>query len=114
MHLFLLLLLSLGCYQKRSRSRHPASVLILVNYARRPKNLKDLIITGELHENTVRKDFAMSERVAILDAIERQRKGGNLPPYQKGKKSRDITALYTGVSERQLSKEKLVVKAAAL
>lgn len=33
------------------------------------------IITGELHENVVRKDFIMSERIAILEEIESQRLG---------------------------------------
>jgi hypothetical protein len=82
-------------------------------------NLDDLL-KGELHENAVRKDFTTSERVAILEDIERQRigyrqgKGGNLPPFQeqnKGKKSRDIAAQYAGVSPRQLQKEKKLVQA---
>jgi ParB family chromosome partitioning protein len=83
-------------------------------------NLND-IIKGEFHENVVRKDFTMSERVAILEEVERQRighrpgKGGKLPPFQKenkGKKSRDIVSEYTGVSPRQLQKEKKIVEAA--
>jgi ParB/Sulfiredoxin domain len=85
--------------------------------------LKDLI-KGEFIENSVRKNFTVSERVAILEEIESQRighrqsknnakKGGNLPPFpfllQKGKKSRNIVAEYTGISPRQLSTEKKVI-----
>ena len=35
------------------------------------------IADGEYHENEVRKDFTVSERVAILETIERRRSGGN-------------------------------------
>lgn len=81
------------------------------------------IVTGELHENIARKDFTMSERFAILDEIERQRighkiskaKGDKLSPFQKdskGRKSRSIVSQFTGISEGQLQKEKLILKAA--
>ena len=61
----------------------------------------------------------MSERVAILEEIEKRRighrpgKGGNLPPFQqenKGKKSRDIAAKYFGISSTQVQKEKRIVE----
>jgi DNA methylase/ParB-like nuclease domain len=87
-------------------------------------NIKE-IIAGELHENVARKDFTMSERIAILEEIERQRighktsktkgKGDKLTPFQlqyKARKSRRIVSEFTGVSEGQLSKEKLMVRAA--
>jgi ParB-like nuclease domain/DNA methylase len=80
------------------------------------------IIAGELYENLARKDFTMSERIAILEEIERQRighktskaKGDNLTLFQKehkSMKSRTIVSEYTGISEGQLAKEKLIVKA---
>jgi ParB-like chromosome segregation protein Spo0J len=77
------------------------------------------IIKGEFYENVIRKDFTVSERVAILEEIERQRighklaKGDKLSPFQKqekGKKSRDIVARYTGIGPVQLSKEKKIVQ----
>jgi ParB/RepB/Spo0J family partition protein len=85
-------------------------------------NIKEMV-AGELHENFARKDFAMSERIAILEEIERQRirhkvskiKGDNLSPFQlqhKTKKSRSIVSEMTGISEGKLSKEKLIVRAA--
>jgi ParB/RepB/Spo0J family partition protein len=37
-------------------------------------NIKE-IIAGELYENLARKDFTMSERIAILEEIEKQRIG---------------------------------------
>jgi hypothetical protein len=78
------------------------------------------LIDGELAENIVRKDFSFSERQAILQEVEnrrighRQKKGSNLQPFQeqnKGKKSVNIVADYTGTSPRQLSKEKTIVQA---
>lgn len=81
----------------------------------------DNIVKGEFHENAVRKEFTLSERVAILEEVERQRighrteKGVKFTPFQeeeKDKKSRDIVAQYTGVSNVQLSKEKKIVEAA--
>jgi 16S rRNA G966 N2-methylase RsmD len=83
-------------------------------------NLDD-IIKGEFHENAVRKGFTLSERVAILQEIEkrrlghRQRKDSNLESFQrenKDKRSVDIVAKYTGVSQGQLAKEKKIVEMA--
>ena len=77
-------------------------------------NLDD-IIKGEFHENAVRKGFTLSERVAILLEIEkrrlghRQKKDSNLESFQtenKDKRSVDIVANYTGVSQGQLANEK--------
>jgi hypothetical protein len=75
------------------------------------------IIKGELIENTARKDFTFSERQTILQEIEARRIGhrvpkqkvSNLQTFQKdnkGKPSVNIVADYTGISPRQLSKEK--------
>jgi ParB/RepB/Spo0J family partition protein len=81
--------------------------------------LKD-IIKGEFVENSARKDFTFSERQAILEEIESKRighktpKGAKLAPFQeqeKGKKSRELVAKYTGVSPAQLSKEKTIFQA---
>lgn len=80
----------------------------------------DDIVRGELIENEARKAFTVSERVAILEYIEskrlghRQKKGVNLPPLsfqeqEKGKKSRDIVANYTGIKPGQLSRDKKLV-----
>ena len=83
-------------------------------------NLDD-IIKGEFHENTVRKGFTLSERVAILLEIEkkrlghRQKKDSKLESFQrenKDKRSVDIVAKYTGVSQGQLAKEKKIVEMA--
>jgi len=80
------------------------------------------IIKGEFIENSAREDFTFSERQAILKEIEKQRLGhkvskekvSNLQTFQKdnkGKPSVDIVSEYTGVSPRQLSKEKKIVQA---
>jgi len=70
-------------------------------------------------ENNARKSFTTSERVAILEEIERRRighrpgKGANLDPFQqqmKGKKSRVIVGKFTDVSPAQLAKEKQLVE----
>jgi ParB-like nuclease domain len=93
-------------YKKLGRKEIPCRVL----------NISDLI-KGEFIENTARKDFTFSERQAILQEIERQRIGhrvskessANLQTFQKdnkGKPSVNIVADYTGLSPRQLSKEK--------
>lgn len=77
----------------------------------------DDIVKGELIENIARKDFTFSERQAILEEIESKRIGhrvskkkvSNLQTFQqnnKGKASVNIVAEYTGISPRQLSKEK--------
>jgi|GEM_PF-6879547 hypothetical protein len=65
----------------------------------------------------------MSERIVIEEGIQQQRIGhrvskervANCTSFQierKGQKSRSIVAQFTGISKRQLSKEKLIVKVA--
>jgi ParB/RepB/Spo0J family partition protein len=71
-------------------------------------NLDD-IVKGELHENTVRMDFKFSERIAILQEIERQR--SNLERDNKGRRSAEIVSDYVDVSPAQLYKEKKVFQA---
>lgn len=66
------------------------------------------IIKGELDENTVRMDFKFSERVAILQEIERQR--SKLERDNKGKRSAEIAATLTNSSPAQLYKEKKVLQ----
>lgn len=86
-------------------------------------NLQD-IVTGEFHENAIRKSFTLLERRAIRSAIEplekqaaKKRQGG------KGKKqhesseestqrSRDKVADYLGVSFDTLNKEEKIAQAA--
>ncbi len=67
---------------------------------------------GEFHENTMRKDFAISEVAEIIDAVKETRVGhrqsddekdGNLPSYQPGL-TRDIVSKMTGFSTRQIDK----------
>jgi hypothetical protein len=79
------------------------------------------IIKGEFHENAVRKDFTVSERVAILEEIENKRighrpkKDTNLVSFQeenKGTRSIDIASKYTGISTGKLQMEKKIVHAA--
>ena len=76
---------------------------------------------AELHENAVRKDFTVSERIAILEEIEkkrlghRQKKNSNLESFQKenmNRRSVDIVSKFTGASQGQLAKEKKIVDAA--
>jgi N6-adenosine-specific RNA methylase IME4 len=90
------------------------------------------ILYGEREENAMRKDFVLSERVAIADAVAayerkaaRQReakyrgrpskdeakKGGKLPPNSKGK-SRDKAAQAAGSSYKTLDPARAVVEAA--
>jgi ParB-like chromosome segregation protein Spo0J len=98
-------------YKRLGRTEIPAYIIPL-----------DDIIKGELIENTARKDFTFSERQAILEEIESRRIGhrvskekvSNLQTFQqnnKGKPSVNIVADYTGISPRQLSKEKAIVQA---
>jgi hypothetical protein len=66
----------------------------------------DAIILGEFHENEVRKDFTVSERVAIGKALEAlgNRQGqrtdkqlpANLPEVAQGEETRDIAAEKAG------------------
>jgi hypothetical protein len=96
----------IAAYKRLGRGEIPVIVIPLED-----------IIKGQLIENTARKDFTFSERQAILQEIERQRIGhrvskessANLQTFQKdnkGKPSVNIVADYTGISPRQLSKEK--------
>jgi hypothetical protein len=96
----------IAAYKRLGRGEIPVIVIPLED-----------IIKGQLIENTARKDFTFSERQAILQEIERQRIGhrvskessANLQTFQKdnkGKPSVNIMADYTGLSPRQLSKEK--------
>jgi ParB-like chromosome segregation protein Spo0J len=77
---------------------------------------------GEFHENTVRKDFTASERVAIkrfFEPIEKEKaeermKAGKEQPSPKFGRGRasDNIASYTGVSDETLKKEEKIVQAA--
>ncbi len=80
---------------------------------------------GEAAENTVRADFQMSERHAILEALrpieeqaakERQRAGGGIPGSGKlpepGRDTRDRLGAYVGLSGRTVEKLDAVMKAA--
>lgn len=86
--------------------------------------IKDLL-KGELYENNERKNWTISERIAILEEIEsqrlghRQRKDSKLESFptsfqneNKNKRSVDIAAKYLGISQGQLAKEKKIVEAA--
>jgi N6-adenosine-specific RNA methylase IME4 len=76
------------------------------------------IATGEFHENFVRKDFTVSEMVAIKHALEktlaervgRPRKSGRLPEIRGD--TRDIVGRYVGVSGKTLEKAEAIVRAA--
>lgn len=78
--------------------------------------LKELA-KGEFHENFVRKDFTVSEMVAIKRALEpefegrqgRPEKGAESAPLGK---SREVVASYIGVSHDTLTKAEMLVDAA--
>jgi len=82
--------------------------------------LKDIIL-GELHENTVRKGFTISEMVDIQRAIEpeiksktikgRPKKGANFAPLSKGKVRVNV-AKFVGISHTTLKKAEKIVEAA--
>ena len=83
-------------------------------------NLEDLR-KGEIQENLVRKNFTVSEMVAIKRAMEPevsvgQGKRTDLTcgnfPQVKGEKTRDILGSYVGVSGRTLEKAEKIVEAA--
>jgi N6-adenosine-specific RNA methylase IME4/ParB-like chromosome segregation protein Spo0J len=95
-----------------------------------PVNVVDLdaVVRGEFAENTCRKDFTMSEAVAIKRALdplekaaakERQREGGRrggegsgkLPEASKGNAA-DKAAKATGMARRTLEKAEAIVDAA--
>jgi hypothetical protein len=84
--------------------------------------LKDLA-KGELHENTVRKDFTIEEIVAIKRALEpklkeeaekRMKAGRPCAESAQGMrgKTRDITVKFVGVSHDTLAKMEKIVEAA--
>lgn len=104
----------------------------LLSWTEVPVHVVDLaeIVRGEYDENTVRKDFQLTEAVAIAAAVrpieeaaarERQRiagkeggrghKGSGKLPQAKGR-ARDHVARRTGVSGRTLEKAEEVVAAA--
>jgi N6-adenosine-specific RNA methylase IME4 len=89
----------------------------------------DDIAKGEMHENLVRKNFTVSEIVAIKRALEprvreeaKRRKESTIQKGKKGfqrgadsaprSKSRDILAEYAGVSHDTLAKAEEIVKSA--
>ena len=61
-------------------------------------NIQD-IVKGEFIANAVRKDFTTSEKITILEEIERRHighryeKGGKLPPFQEQNKGKKIVIL---------------------
>jgi ParB-like chromosome segregation protein Spo0J len=78
---------------------------------------------GEFHENTIRKDFTASERVAIKRFFEPEEKekakqrmlAGKKQPstnFEEGGESSERIAKYTGVSDETLKKEEKIVLAA--
>lgn len=86
-------------------------------------NIKE-IVRGEFAENTIRKDFTLSEAVAIKRAIEPEIKeqakkqrgtrtdlGAKLAPSSKGK-ARDKVAKLTGKKRTSLAKAEAIVAAA--
>jgi hypothetical protein len=88
-----------------------------------PTEDPDDLVLIQYYENAARKDFTASERVDMLEEIQRRRVGHrvtkerviNLSPFQqqqKGKKSRDIAAECTGVSPLKFQREKTIVQAA--
>ena len=92
-----------------------------------PVNVVDLdsVVRGEFAENTCRKDFTLSEAVAIKRALEplqkvaaRERQGtrtdkhpGKLPTSSKGRAA-DKVAKVTGMARRTLEKAEAIVDAA--
>jgi ParB/RepB/Spo0J family partition protein len=94
----------------------------LLGWTKIPVNVVDLdaVVRGEFAENAIRKDFTLSEAVAIKRAIEpaertaakeRQEGGAKLAQGAKGK-SRDKVAAFTGVSHATLARAEAVVDAA--
>jgi|SRR5579864_132088 len=82
--------------------------------------LKELA-KGEFHENFVRKDFTVSEMVAIKRALEPELKIGqgkrtditSADSAEVGKVTREVVASYVGVSHDTLSKAEALVDAAS-
>ncbi|GAG15933.1 unnamed protein product, partial [marine sediment metagenome] len=80
--------------------------------------LRDLV-SGELHENMARKDFTVSEMVAIkrhfepvvaTEADNRMKAGKPSGNFPKGGRTRDIIAGYMGISGRTLEKAEKIVE----
>src|SRR5919108_223644 len=74
-------------------------------------------LSGEIHENTLRKDFTISELVAISRAVAKTRKpgtrtdlGANYAEVEKGRSS-EIVEKLTGISARNLDKMESIVSA---
>ncbi len=89
-----------------------------------PVHVVDLAdsVRGQVHENMVRKNFMVSEIIAIKRALEpevkaesRQRmlSGKPTPNWRRGE-TRDIIAKFAGISHGTLQKIEAVVKAASL
>lgn len=78
------------------------------------------IALGEFHENVMRKDFTISEVVAIKHAIEpvikkeagQRKKSGKPSADSSGGETREIVAKSLGVSHDYLTKAETIVKAA--
>ena len=102
----------MAAFKSLGRTEIPATVV----------DIKSIVL-GEAAENFDRKDFTLSEAVAIKREIEPEIKAeakermlagkpcGKLPPGVKGK-ARDEVAKFTGVKPRTLEKAEAVVKAA--
>jgi ParB family chromosome partitioning protein len=82
-------------------------------------NLREIVL-GEYHENIARKDFTLSESVAIKKRIEETRIGHrpkegkkvrNLHTFPRGSSAK-VAAQYTGRGARTLQKAEVVVEAA--
>lgn len=81
----------------------------------------DSILAGEWDENAKRKDFTLSEQVALLEdlepelkrrAAERQRSGGKADPKAKGE-AKEQAAAIVGRSRKTLERAREIVHAAA-
>lgn len=79
----------------------------------------DQIVTGEFHENSVRKDFTASEVAAIIEVISKhakrpgrpaKEKGGKLPQFEG--KIRETVSKFTNYSPRTIQKIVDINKAA--
>ena len=82
-------------------------------YDRIPAHVFDMDdpLVGELHENTLRKDFDIEEVVAIKQALEKQIKRGRPSKDEEPKGSaREIVADITGKSTRQINKMEAIVE----
>lgn len=71
-------------------------------------NLKD-IIRGQIDENIVRKNFTLSEAVAIWQAMESYQKTGKKRPPSEFDEPRQKASKLVGLSTDSLSKAKQIV-----